>query len=82
VRLLAGRFGPYVRHGSTNANLPRGADPEALTLDEAVALIAARQGMESKSKRKPRGASGAKVRTAAKAKARPASAKAKAKSKT
>ncbi|HEY7852202.1 MAG TPA: topoisomerase C-terminal repeat-containing protein, partial [Caulobacteraceae bacterium] len=82
VRLLAGRFGPYVRHGSTNANLPRGADPEALTLDEAVALIAAREGMEPKSKRKPRGASGAKVRTAAKAKARPASAKAKAKSKT
>ena len=82
VRLLAGRFGPYVRHGSTNANLPRGADQESLTLDEAVALITAREGMSPKSKRKPRAAaSGAKARAPAKATARPAAAKAKAKPK-
>ena len=43
VRILSGRFGPYIKHGATNANVPRGADPQALTLDEAVALLAERE---------------------------------------
>jgi DNA topoisomerase-1 len=42
VRLMAGRYGPYVKSGEINANVPRGADPAALTLDEAVALLDAR----------------------------------------
>jgi DNA topoisomerase-1 len=44
VRVLAGRYGPYVKHGAVNANVPKGADPTALTMDEAVALLAAREG--------------------------------------
>jgi DNA topoisomerase-1 len=52
VRILAGRFGPYVKHAAVNANLPRGADPQALTLDEAVALLAAREGAPAKPKRR------------------------------
>jgi len=51
VRVLAGRYGPYVKHEATNANVPKGADPAALTLEEAVALLAAREGAPSKSKR-------------------------------
>jgi DNA topoisomerase-1 len=43
VRVLSGRFGPYVKHGSTNANVPKGADPQGLTLEEAVALLAERE---------------------------------------
>jgi DNA topoisomerase-1 len=43
VRILSGRFGPYIKHGDTNANVPRGADPAAITMDEAVALLAARE---------------------------------------
>jgi DNA topoisomerase-1 len=43
VRVLSGRYGPYIKHGATNANVPKGADPVALTLDEAVALLAARE---------------------------------------
>ena len=43
IRILSGRFGPYIKHGDTNANVPRGADPQALTMDEAVALLAERE---------------------------------------
>ena len=35
-----GRFGPYVQHGKTVANLPRGVAMEEISLDEAVALLA------------------------------------------
>jgi len=42
VRVLSGRFGPYIKHGDTNANVPKGKDPAALTMDEAVALLAER----------------------------------------
>jgi len=43
VRVLSGRFGPYIKHGATNANVPRGADPQTLTLEAAVALLAERE---------------------------------------
>ena len=39
---MAGRFGPYVKCGSINATLPKGTEPTALTMDEAVKLIAER----------------------------------------
>ena len=42
VQVLSGRYGPYVKHGDVNATLPRGKDPAALTMDEAVQLIAER----------------------------------------
>ena len=44
VRVLSGRYGPYVNAGKINANVPKGADPAALTLEEAVKLIEARAG--------------------------------------
>ena len=42
IKLMEGRYGPYVTHGTTNATLPKTADKDALTLDEAVALIDAK----------------------------------------
>jgi DNA topoisomerase-1 len=42
LQIKSGRYGPYVTDGTTNASLPQGSDPEALTVEEAVALLAAR----------------------------------------
>src|SRR5690606_14700400 len=42
MKLMAGRFGPYVTDGTTNATLPKSMEPDALTEEEAIALIDAR----------------------------------------
>ena len=43
LQVLDGRYGPYVTDGETNASLPRGADPQALTVEEALRLLEARR---------------------------------------
>jgi DNA topoisomerase-1 len=45
IEVLAGRYGPYIKFGKVNATIPKGKEPESVSLEEAVALIAAR--MES-----------------------------------
>jgi len=64
VRVLSGRYGPYIKHGATNANVPRGADPQALTLEEAVKLLAEREAKGGGAKKKPARAVKAKAETA------------------
>jgi len=51
VAVRKGRFGPYVQHGKTVANLSRGVMMEEVTLDQAVALLA-----EKGKQLRPRGA--------------------------
>jgi DNA topoisomerase I len=42
IEVMEGRYGAYVKHGATNATLPKGVTPEALTMEQAVTLIAER----------------------------------------
>jgi DNA topoisomerase-3 len=39
VELHAGRYGPYVKHGTTNATLPDREAVDSLSLEQAVALV-------------------------------------------
>lgn len=75
-----GRYGPFVKHGSVYANLPKDRSPDEVTLDEAVALIAERAA-KGKSPSKARGRKAAAPKAAAPkaapAKAVPVKAKAK-----
>ncbi len=49
LKVLDGRYGPYVTDGKVNASLPKGRSAESLAMDEAVTLLA-----ESAAKRKTR----------------------------
>ena len=53
IVVKAGRFGPYVTDGETNASLRTGDDPEAVTLDRAIELLAERRAKGPVKKRKP-----------------------------
>ncbi|HME23226.1 MAG TPA: type I DNA topoisomerase [Acetobacteraceae bacterium] len=68
VAVRKGRFGPYVQHGKTVANLPRGVMMEEITLDQGVALLA-----EKGKQLRPRGAAGRRGRGAVAAKPEPPS---------
>jgi DNA topoisomerase I len=42
IKLMEGRYGPYVTDGETNATIPKSVEKDALTLEEAAQLIDAR----------------------------------------
>ncbi len=54
VRILDGRYGPYVTDGTTNASVPKGTQVEAVTMAAAIELLNARAGMGGGKKAKGR----------------------------
>ncbi|MCA3649690.1 MAG: topoisomerase DNA-binding C4 zinc finger domain-containing protein, partial [Methylobacterium sp.] len=74
ITLLDGRYGAYVKWGSVNATIPKGANKDDLTLEGALGLIAAR--IEATGGAKPaRGKAPARKAPAKKAPAKKAAAK-------
>ncbi len=68
INLFSGRYGPYLKHGQINANIPRGADPASITLEQAIELVDARAAAAPSTKMKGK-------KKAAKAPAKKAAAK-------
>jgi len=62
LQVKTGRYGPYVTDGTVNATIPKGTDPESLTMEQAVELITKReermraQGKDPRAKKKKKAA--------------------------
>ena len=82
VAIYSGRYGPYAKHGRVFASVPKDADPETVTLERMLPLLAEKAAAKGKGGRK-RGAAGAAPARAAKgAKAAKTTKASKAKSRT
>ncbi|MDX2074326.1 MAG: type I DNA topoisomerase [Alphaproteobacteria bacterium] len=53
VKLYSGKYGPYVKYEKINATLPKDKTPETITLEDAIALLAAKSGAPGKGRKKP-----------------------------
>ncbi|WP_294392686.1 type I DNA topoisomerase [uncultured Sphingomonas sp.] len=77
VKVMEGRFGPYVTDGETNATLPKGTDPAGLTVEQALVLLEERAAKgPAKGKKKPARKAAAKPAAAKSTAAKPTKAKA------
>ena len=83
IKLMDGRYGPYVTDGTTNASLPKTVDKDQLTLEEAAQLIDDRAAKGPAKKRRKKAAPKKKAVAKKKptAKKKPAAKKAAAKAK-
>lgn len=52
VNIYDGPYGPYVKHGKTNASIPEGESVESITLEKAAELLAAKASTKKSSKSK------------------------------
>ena len=52
VNVMDGRYGPYVKWAKINATLPKDADPQTITFDEAIALVEAKAASKKSRKKK------------------------------
>ncbi|MBI1216634.1 MAG: type I DNA topoisomerase [Alphaproteobacteria bacterium] len=53
VNLSKGRYGPYVKHGSVNATIPKGTETDSVTLEQAVEWLAAKAAKGGGKKKAP-----------------------------
>jgi len=52
IEVKSGRYGPYVTNGKINATLPKGTDPETITMETAAELLAAKAAKGGSGKKK------------------------------
>ncbi|MEL6463679.1 MAG: type I DNA topoisomerase [Pseudomonadota bacterium] len=52
VNVMKGKYGPYVKWGKVNATIPKGTEPENVTMEMAVQLIAEKAPKKKKTTRK------------------------------
>ena len=52
VNIMNGRYGPYVKHNKINATIPKDEEPDSVTLERALELIAARAAKTGAGKKK------------------------------
>ena len=52
VNVMNGRYGPYVKHNKINATIPKDEEPDSVTLERALELIAARAAKTGAGKKK------------------------------
>ena len=52
VRIMKGKFGPYIKYKSLNATIPKEKDPKEITIEEALILIEKRKEYDKSKKTK------------------------------
>ncbi len=57
VNVMNGKYGPYIKWAKVNATLPKDVDPEQVTMDQALQLIAEKAGKKTTRKRASKKAS-------------------------
>ncbi|MBN9222647.1 MAG: type I DNA topoisomerase [Mesorhizobium sp.] len=70
-----GKYGPYVNFGKVNATLPKGKDPQSVTVEDALALIAEKEAKGGGGRKPARKAAAAKAPAAKKTAAKKPAAK-------
>ena len=54
VRVMKGKFGPYIKYKSLNATIPEEKDPNEITMDDAIILIEKRKEYDNNKKKNKR----------------------------
>ena len=51
VAIYSGKFGPYVQHGKVRATIAKSQEPESITMEEALELLAAKIAKDAPAKK-------------------------------
>ena len=66
VNIMKGKYGPYVKWGKINATIPKGTEPEDVTMDMALQLIVEKAPAKKKPRKAPAKKPAAKKKATAK----------------
>lgn len=52
IQVLAGRYGPYIKHAGSNYKIPKGTDPSTLTEEQCKDIVAGSEPTDKKKRKK------------------------------